>query len=66
MNADEPKEIRWNKGKLRKAAYMARKVNATVKVGRDAITIDGKLYTIDTLEQIPTKYTQVPPNSATL
>ena len=66
VNADEPKEIRRNKGKLRKVAYMARKVNATVKVGRDSITIDGKLYTIDRLEQIPTKYTQVPPNSATL
>ena len=62
LNPYEPKEVRISKGKVRNAARTARKLNATVKLTHDSVTIDGAQHKVGEVEQIPAKYTTSLPN----
>ena len=56
INADEPIDVRRNKAILRKMAYNAKQLGDQVYFQHDKVTINGTLYTLDDLQNIPHKY----------
>ena len=62
INADEPKEVRVNRARLRQAAQKARDNGKKVLCGMMGIQIDGVSYNIENIDQIPSEFVKSPEN----
>ena len=56
VNADESIEVRRAKSFLRKASFNAKRLGETVEFRHNRITINGTVYTMDDVSDIPEKY----------
>ena len=58
LNADEPKETRINRAKLRQATQIAQEAGKKVLFGTVGIQIDGVSYNRENIDQIPQEFTR--------
>ena len=56
VNVDESIDVRRNKAILRKVAYNAKGMGASILFRHDRVTIDDIVYTLDDIYRIPEKY----------